>query len=77
MKSEVCELFLQTSEKFRWFIDEYFPGKFIELLKLANDNEEEMLLAELNDIWFRLPDNKFNIIENPEGWTEFLNIIES
>lgn len=72
-----CQLFIQTCEMFKWFIIEYFGEKaFLALLDLANNDEEEELLAALNVIWFQLPDNKFNVRENPKGWTEFLNLIE-
>lgn len=72
-----CQLFIQTCETFKCFIIEYFgETAFLALLDLANNDEEDELLAALNVIWFQLPDNKFNIKENPEGWSEFLNLIE-
>jgi len=35
-----------------------------------------MMISIMNSVWFHLPDNKFNIIENPKGWKEFLYLIE-
>jgi len=70
-----CKEFLKHKSKF-WFIEKYFPNKMILLEELAKENKEPQLLNELNDIWFKLPDS-FNIINMPEGWSEFLSILES
>lgn len=71
-----CELFLTHFSKFEWFIIKYFGAKKSkELIDMAKNNNPK-ILKELSDIWFYLPDNKFNIIENPEGWSEFLRVIE-
>lgn len=71
------DLFLNNKNKIQWFIDQYFPGKFDRLLELStNDNNAAELSYELNNIWYLLPDNQFNIIQNPPGWEEFLQIIE-
>ena len=63
--------------EFQWFIVENFKPILLEKLKRARINLEigEMQVL-LTEIWFHLPDNKFNIIENPKGWNEFLDLIE-
>lgn len=71
-----CKLFLELSPKFKWFIDRYMPGHFVELKSLAEAGDWPTLAGKLNDIWFFLPDYRFNIKENPPGWAEFLRVIE-
>lgn len=72
-----CALYLKNCHKFRWFIKRWFGiDKYKELNRLAWNNEQSKLMNELDDIWFKLPDHIFNIIENPDGWKEFLNVIE-
>lgn len=72
-----CTLFLETYEIFSWFILEYYGQKvLLELIKYANEQREFALINKLNQIWTELPDSKFNIMENPKGWNEFLNILE-
>lgn len=74
---EVCKKFLDCREEIKWFVVEYFGDlKWDALLNLALNEKEAKLFTELNNIWFILPDSKFNIIENPPGWNSFLNIIE-
>lgn len=73
----MCQRFLELLPKFEWFIKRWFGQKTVDYLKqLANDGKEEELSNKLNDIWFELPDDVFNIRENPEGWNEFLSLIE-
>jgi hypothetical protein len=73
----MCQRFLELLPKFQWFIERWFGQKTVEYLKeLANDNKEVELSDRLNAIWFELPDDIFNIRENPEGWNEFLSLIE-
>jgi len=69
--------FNRTKESFRWFIEEYFSPKMMIVIEMAiTDNNIDMAKSMLCEIWFELPDSKFNIIENPKGWREFLNLIE-
>lgn len=73
----MCQRFLELLPKFRWFIQIWFGQKTVDYLKqLANDDKEVELSDKLNAIWFELPDDIFNIRENPEGWNEFLSLIE-
>jgi hypothetical protein len=73
----MCQRFLELLPKFQWFIKRWFGQKTVDYLKqLANDGKEEELSNKLNGIWFELPDDIFNIRENPEGWNEFLSLIE-
>lgn len=74
---EKYKLFLDTHKEFDWFIIEYFSEEtLLRLIELAK-NKHNTLFSMMNDIWFCLPDSKFNIIENPKGWNEFLAIIET
>lgn len=69
--------FIATAPRMNWFILQYFgEEKMLELHKLADEGKGQRLIDELYNIWYRLPDNKFNIIENPDGWSELLNIVE-
>jgi hypothetical protein len=73
----ICGEFLDKKLSFEWFIIEYFgKDKFEELTFLALRGEEENLKRELDEIWYYLPDDLFNIKENPKGWRDFLNLIE-
>ena len=71
-----CEQFLEHCQKFQWFLDKYFPRLYGRLVQLAKDKNGSQLITDLNWVWFGLPDHKFNIIENPPGWSEFLDILE-
>jgi hypothetical protein len=62
--------------KFVWFIEKYTPKAKEKLDKLIAERSLSVFTM-LNSIWFELPDNQFNIIENPDGWTEFLFLLEN
>jgi hypothetical protein len=68
--------FDETKGKFEWFVVQYFKGYWEKLLEAREDRNYGTMVTILNDIWFWLPDNRFNIINNPPGWKEFLNLIE-
>lgn len=73
----MCKRFLELLPKFQWFIKRWFGQETVDYLKqLANEGKEAELSIKLNDIWFELPDDVFNIRENPDGWNEFLSLIE-
>lgn len=75
--SQFCKDYLKQKNSFKWFIERYFgKDKFVELWNLAESGEEDELRSELNSIWYELPDNLFNILNNPPGWDEFLRLIE-
>ena len=77
MIDNICSRFMELLPNFRWFIVQYFGGEFLEeLINLASEQKSETLRSYLNDIWFKLPDNIFNIRENPKGWYEFLSLLE-
>lgn len=76
-KKDICIQFLDSLGEFRWFIEEYFGDEAVEKLKnYAKEGNEFKLRSALNEIWFRLPDDIFNIRENPKGWAKFLQLIE-
>lgn len=76
-KPGICSDFLESVSEFGWFIERYFGSqKLIQLKELARNGEEDKLKSECNDIWFRLPDNIFNIRERPKGWMKFLSLVE-
>jgi len=75
--SNIIERYKEHREAIKWFIIQFFGEAMMDTLDAACEvNNQSTLKAFLNQIWFDLPDNKFNIIENPKGWGEFLNIIE-
>ena len=77
VKFNLCEYFLDNKEKMQWFIEKYFGFNFfLNLVRLAKEKRRNELYNQLNRVWFDLPDNKFNIIENPEGFNELLNCVE-
>lgn len=74
---EVLEAFDNGYPEFRWFIRKYFGQSKIDAIEeLRKKGKARALVNLLTDVWYHLPDNKFNIIENPTGWREFLNVIE-
>ena len=74
---EFFKLYDKNVRKFEWFIIEHFgPGTIYYLNKARQNEELDQLVGTLHQIWFHLPDNHFNIIKNPKGWKEFLELLE-
>lgn len=82
---EWLELFERTNDKFRWFFLQYgFGTQWTLLIEIkdhsceckSDDDRMNKMLSIMNHVWFCLPDNTFNIMNNPKGWSEFLNLIE-
>ena len=74
---ELLKEFDEGLPEFQWFIEDYFKPIVLEKLQRARKKQQIMELRKiLNDVWSYLPDNKFNIMANPKGWEEFLNVIE-
>lgn len=73
---EWLSLYDATKDKFMWFVLENFPGMDTRLANARLNNDRTKLMDLMNNIWFALPDGRFNIIENPPGWPEFLNLLE-
>ncbi|HUV82820.1 MAG TPA: hypothetical protein VMW53_07090 [archaeon] len=75
-KLDVFEKFDQCYPKFKWFIEKHFKDDVIEKIESARiDRNNRCLLSILNMIWFYLPDDEYNIMTNPPGWSEFLYVI--
>ena len=71
--------------KFKWFFLEYgFTKQWYLLMEIRShececkSDEDRMFKMKtiMNEVWFKLPDNIFNIMVNPRGWSSFLNLIE-
>ena len=75
-EQEWLKLYDETKENFRWFITKYFPLRWERMERLRSENDQQGMIKIMNDVWFELPDNKFNIMVNPKGWSDFLNLIE-
>jgi hypothetical protein len=70
------EKFDECYPKFKWFIEKHFKDDVIEKIEEARiERDKVMLLRILNMIWFYLPDDQYNIMTNPEGWSEFIYLI--
>ena len=78
-KKEWLELYDKNLPKFEWFIRAMFMGNtYLDLLAGFRKRDDNVgLMSTLNRIWYVLPDNKFNIIENPKGWAELLELVEN
>lgn len=76
-KQEWLDYYDENREHFGWFIVDYFPEWVIPLTYARHKEQTGRIITILNDIWFRLPDNRFNIVENPPGWSQFLHLIEN
>ena len=67
----------RNKKEFQWFIEKYFGIDMVKKLDiLAEEKNQPLLFNMLINLWFELPDSKFNIMENPKGWKEFLEVIE-
>jgi hypothetical protein len=67
----------ESQAEFRWFIVKYFKTSvWADLVLLREKAQAHKMATLLGNIWFELPDNKFNIMENPKGWNEFLGLID-
>ena len=73
---DVCQSFLEKKGEFEWFIIKYFGEAYLESLIILAEAEDGQLISELNDVWFKLPDHIFNIVEKPKGWLTFLSLVE-
>lgn len=63
--------------KFKWFIEKYFQPDVVRWLEIYRKEKDTVsILKILNRIWYALPDDEFNIMKNPNGWAEFLKVIE-
>ena len=74
--SEWFKQFDETSESFKWFIKEHYPLAWDELLRLRELELHSAMISLMSEMWYYLPDDKFNIKVNPKGWNEFLALIE-
>lgn len=67
----------ENHKTFEWFIVQYFGQAVMdELNQFRIEEKGANMFSRLDAIWYELPDNRFNIIENPKGWHEFLMLIE-
>ena len=65
-------------DKFSWFITDYFGVHALQTLDMYRAHYKYVKMLDfMNSIWFDLPDSKFNIIENPPGWDEFITLLEA
>ena len=76
-KEEWLSFYDATKDKFMWFVRDYFVGIDKRLENARAECNVTLMMDLMNNVWFALPDGRFNIIENPPGWSEFLNLIES
>jgi hypothetical protein len=75
-KEEWLKYFDENLSKFVWFIEK-LPVHHSHLINARANENLPFMLSLMNDIWFLLPDNQFNIRENPQGWQEFLTLLEN
>jgi hypothetical protein len=76
-KEKWFDQFDRTKDEFQWFIIQYFGERVWSMLLNARKNENQIgMLHIMNSIWYNLPSDKFNIRENPKGWSEFLALFE-
>lgn len=74
-KQEWLQLFDDTKDNFKWFFDDY-GYDWNKLLELRKAEDQDGMYSYMNNVWFELPDNQFNIMRNPKGWSDFLNLLE-
>lgn len=72
-----CQQYLKDESKFKWFIEDYFGINKVTLMhELAVNGKSKELGSEMCGIWYKLPDGRFNIMVMPQGWSEFLSLME-
>lgn len=65
-------------KEFEWFFHEHGFSREWKLLLNARDMEHrQIMLTLMNRVWMFLPDSKFNIRKNPNGWNSFLYLLEN
>jgi len=62
--------------EFEWFMKDFMPEDYSKLLDARVEKKSQLMMDIMCKVWFVLPDNQFNIIENPKGWGPFLSLIE-
>ena len=75
-EQEWLKRFDESKQEFKWFIDQYFPGNFSKLEHMRNMCRWSSMLNLMNDMWYKLPDDKFNIVEKPKGWSQYVSLLE-
>ena len=76
-EQEWLEAFDAYKDNFKWFFKDYFNEEVWTQLILLRENEDVVrMIALMNQVWFALPDGRFNIMEMPKGWSDFLFLIE-
>ena len=73
---ELFNKYLQCHTKFNWFIRDYYGKIKVEKLVELAKNKDKSLMKELEKIWYELPDDRFNIINDPKGWGTFLDLLD-
>jgi hypothetical protein len=69
--------FDQNKDKFKWFFDRYFdPCVWTDLMGAREREDHSKMDIIMNIVWYELPDSRFNIQNNPTGWSEFLQLLE-
>ena len=67
----------ENKRHFLHFINKYLGNYEVKSLnKLAHQRNQAKLFSRLMIIWTLLPENVFNIENNPQGWKEFLEVID-
>ena len=81
--SEWLQEYKKSLPEFEWIFKEYYPqtldliNKTLNDPNVADDRKASYIRTILSDVWFALPDDKFNIKVNPKGWKPFLNLLDS
>ncbi len=71
------QLFDNTKDKFEWFFFQYgYENIWLYMTVERIKENRPKIVGYMNNIWFALPDSKFNILANPPGWNEFLTLLE-
>lgn len=72
------QLFDDSKGKLKVIFDRYeLHDIWQDLMQRRAEKNQHQMFVILNRLWFELPDHIYNIIENPEGYQELLNLVES
>lgn len=67
----------ENKRHFLYFINKYLGNYEVNVLNdLAEQRNQPKLFSKLISIWTLLPENVFNIENNPHGWREFLEVLD-
>jgi len=65
-----------SKASFKWFFIQYgFENEWNRLEELRKRNQVKRMKHIMNTVWSELPETVFNSKMNPEGWSNFIALL--